>query len=184
MSNLASPAESGRGKSLGNELSSPGGYFTPSSMGKKFKPTSTSGSDSGVELTSLSPFNRHGHHAAQMLHELAELLKSRKPASVFVYVSTGASASVCAPASASASASAPASKLATVLSLYWGLSAPLCRFLSRPPLQPLRLATIWLSRNRNSVRSSFSASLYEKNFASFRPRVSLQVNETYYRKSD
>jgi hypothetical protein len=48
----------GPDKSSGNGLSSPGGYSTPSSTAKNVKPTSTSGFDSCVQLTSLSPFNR------------------------------------------------------------------------------------------------------------------------------
>src|SRR5712691_4147515 len=38
--------------------SSPGGYSTLSPTVKNFKPKSTSGSDSGAQLNSLSPFNR------------------------------------------------------------------------------------------------------------------------------
>jgi hypothetical protein len=79
-----------------------------SSTAKNAKPTSTSGSDSGPQLTSLLPINRvrklqkrntsmsgrgTGTHAAQMLHEFviitSELVKSRKPAS------TSASACPC-----------------------------------------------------------------------------------------
>jgi hypothetical protein len=85
-----------------------------SSTAKNAKPTSTSGSDSGPQLTSLLPINRvrklqkcdasmsgrgTGTHAAQMLHEFviitSELVKSRKPTSTRKPASTSASACPC-----------------------------------------------------------------------------------------
>ncbi len=43
---------------LASPVVAPGGYSTLSPTVKNFKPKSTSGSDSGAQLTSLSPFNR------------------------------------------------------------------------------------------------------------------------------
>jgi hypothetical protein len=47
----------GCGKSSGNGLEPPGGYSSPSLTAKNVKPMSTSRSNSGAQLTSLSPFD-------------------------------------------------------------------------------------------------------------------------------